>query len=203
MNSRLLVLIIALGTLVGSLWLMLPMLEADNSHSKKTIIGNDRPVGGDFSMQSPDGLKQLSDYQGKLVLLYFGYTYCPDICPTNLANLSVAYRGLTEQQQKQLQILFVSVDPERDTPARLQEYVNYFEANMVGLTHSPQVIAEVANRYGVVYAKVDDPNNGTNYAVDHSAFTYIVDQNGELQGQLPHATTPDQFIETINKYLQK
>ena len=147
-----------------------------------------------------DGEQKLSDFQGKLVLLYFGYTYCPDICPTNLANLSAAYRALPESKQQQVQILFVSVDPERDTPKRLQQYVNYFEADIVGLTHTPEIIAKVAHDYGVVYAKVDDPNNGTNYAVDHSAFTYVIDQQGRLQSQLPHATTPDQFVATINQY---
>ena len=70
------------------------------------------------------------------------------------------------------------------------------------MTNTPEIIAEVARRYGVVYAKVDDPNNGTNYAVDHSAFTYVVDLQGQLQEQLPHATAPQQFIETINKYLK-
>jgi len=165
------------------------------------LITNERPAGGDFTMNTIDGVKKLSDYQGKLVLLYFGYTYCPDICPTNLGNLSVAYQQLTDKQKANLQIIFVSVDPERDTPERLQQYVNYFESNMVGMTNTPEIIAEVARRYGVVYAKVDDPNNGTNYAVDHSAFTYVVDLQGNLQQQLPHATSPQQFIETINKYL--
>ena len=202
MSSRLLVIIIALGALVGSLWVMLPMLEADSNQTDKKIISNDKPAGGDFTMLSPNGKKQLSDYKGKLVLLYFGYTYCPDICPTNLGNLSVAYQQLSEKQKQNLQILFVSVDPERDTPQRLQEYVNYFESNMVGLTNTPAIISEVAHRYGVVYAKVDDPNNGTNYAVDHSAFTYVVDQQGQLQEQLPHATSAAQFIDTINKYLK-
>lgn len=202
MSSRLLFLIVAVGALVGSLWIMFPVFEQDTTHTNKKIISNYKPVGGNFSMMSPSGEKQLSDFEGKLVLLYFGYTYCPDICPTNLANLSVAYSQLNEQQKQNLQILFVSVDPERDTPERLQEYVNYFDSNMVGLTNTADRISEVANRYGVVYAKVDDPNNGTNYAVDHSAFTYVVDQQGQLKEQLPHATSPTQFVETINKYLK-
>lgn len=148
------------------------------------------------------GEQKLSDFKGKLVLLYFGYTYCPDICPTNLGNISVAYQQLSDYQKQNLQVIFVSVDPERDTPKRLQQYVNYFESNMVGLTNTPEIVAKVARNYGVVYAKVDDPNNGTNYAVDHSAFTYVVDQQGKLQIQLPHATTPDQFIATINQYIK-
>ena len=94
------------------------------------------------------------------------------------------------------------MDPERDTPARLQEYANYFDSNIVGLTSTAETIAKVSQQYGVVYAKVDDPNNGTNYAVDHSAFTYVVDLEGKLQNQLPHATTPDMFIKTIKQYIK-
>ena len=197
MNSRVLLFIFILVTIAGTLWVTQPLKEQPSN-----LITNERPPGGDFTMNTIDGVKKLSDYQGKLILLYFGYTYCPDICPTNLGNLSVAYQQLTDKQKANLQIIFVSVDPERDTPKRLQQYVNYFESNMVGMTNTPEIIAEVARRYGVVYAKVDDPNNGTNYAVDHSAFTYVVDLQGQLQEQLPHATAPQQFIETINKYLK-
>lgn len=196
MNSRILLFVFILVAIAGTLWVVQPLKE-----QPENLITSERPPGGDFTMNTIDGVKKLSDYQGKLVLLYFGYTYCPDICPTNLGNLSVAYQQLTDKQKANLQIIFVSVDPERDTPQRLQQYVNYFESNMVGMTNTPEIIAEVARRYGVVYAKVDDPNNGTNYAVDHSAFTYVVDLQGKLQEQLPHATAPQQFIETINKYL--
>ena len=198
MSTKTLVAILTLGILIGTLVLLQPFSDKSGN-----LILNERPTGGDFSMQSANGEKKLSDYKGKLVLIYFGYTYCPDICPTNLGNISVAYRQLSQAQKDQLQVLFISVDPERDTPERLQQYANYFEADMIGMTSHPEIISEVAKRYGVVYAKVDNPNNGTNYAVDHSAFTYVVDQQGKLQEQLPHATSPQQFIETINKYLKK
>lgn len=171
--------------------------------SEANLISNDRPMGGDFTLNSVNGPVNLSDFKGKLTLVYFGYTYCPDICPTNLGNLSVAYRGLTQQQKDNLQILFVSVDPERDTPERLKQYADYFESGIIGVTGSAQTVAEISQRYGVVYARVDDPNNGTNYAVDHSAFTYVVDQNGVLQEQLPHATSPENFIEVIQRYQNK
>ncbi len=197
MNSKILALIFVIGAILGTLWVIQP----ENTQTSK-IITSERPAGGDFTMNSVNGKVSLSDFEGKLVLLYFGYTYCPDICPTNLGNISVAYQQLSAEQKEKLQVIFVSVDPERDTPQRLQQYVGYFESNMIGLTGTPENIAEVARRYGVVYAKVDDPNNGTNYAVDHSAFTYVVDQQGKLQEQLPHATAPTQFIETINKYLK-
>lgn len=185
------------GVAVGGYYLF---NASSPQQSQATLITSEKPKGGDFTLNSVNGPVKLSDFKGKLTLVYFGYTYCPDICPTNLGNLSVAYRGLSQQQKDNLQILFVSVDPERDTPERLKQYSDYFEAGIIGLTGKPQTIAEISQRYGVVYARVDDPSNGTNYAVDHSAFTYVVDQNGVLQEQLPHATSPQNFIDVIKRY---
>ncbi|WP_321323971.1 SCO family protein [Thiomicrorhabdus sp.] len=198
MNTKVVLFIVALSIVLGTIWVAQPFKQPQNNHAK--IISDEKPKGGDFTLKGINGNIKLSDFKGKLVLLYFGYTFCPDICPTNLGNISVAYHQLTQKQKDGLQIIFVSVDPERDTPKRLQQYVNYFDANMIGLTSDPATIAKVAKKYGVVYAKVDDPNNGTNYAVDHSAFTYVVDPNGKLQKQLPHATSPDVFVKTVQEY---
>jgi len=199
MNSKVIIFILSLGAVLGTVWIVQPFATPNSTNQ---LITSEKPQGGDFTLTSANGETKLSDFKGKLVLLYFGYTYCPDICPTNLGNLSVAYHQLSPSQKEGLQIIFVSVDPERDTPARLQEYSNYFESNIVGLTGNAENIATIARNYGVVYAKVDDPNNGTNYAVDHSAFTYVVDPKGNWVKQLPHATTPDQFIKTITEYLK-
>ena len=199
MNSKVIIFIFVLGAILGTAWVVQPFSTQKNATQ---IITSDKPQGGNFSLTGIGGIKQLSDYKGKLVLLYFGYTYCPDICPTNLGNLSMAYQQLTDKEKADLQIIFISVDPARDTPARLQEYANYFDSNIVGLTSNAETIAKVSQQYGVVYAKVDDPNNGTNYAVDHSAFTYVVDLDGKLQNQLPHATTPNMFIKTIRQYIK-
>ncbi|GAB6069954.1 hypothetical protein JCM30760_10510 [Thiomicrorhabdus hydrogeniphila] len=198
MNTKVVLFIVALSIILGTIWVAQPFKQPQKNDAK--IISSDKPQGGDFALQGINGTTKLSDFKGKLVLLYFGYTYCPDICPTNLGNISMAYQQLTQKQKDNLQIIFVSVDPDRDTPKRLQQYVNYFDANMIGLTSDAATIAKVAKEYGVVYAKVDDPNNGSNYAVDHSAFTYVVDPNGKLQKQLPHATSPDMFVKTIQEY---
>ena len=195
--NRIAVIVILLGALIGSALLFYPQQQ---DTTKAQLINNDKPQGGDFTLINVEGEMKLSDFSDKLVLLYFGYTYCPDICPTNLGNLSVAYRHLTPEQKANTQIIFVSVDPERDTPKRLQDYASYFDADIIGLTGDAATLSEIASRYGVVYAKVDDPNNGSNYAVDHSAFTYVVAPGGQLMTQLPHATSPDQFIDVVKQY---
>ena len=134
-------------------------------------------------------------------MLYFGYTYCPDICPTDLGNLSMAYQRLTDTEKAQLQILFVTVDPKRDTTERMAEYTQYFNANMIGLTGSEQDIATVTQQYGAVYFKPQQKNR-ENYTVDHSAFIYIIDQNGVLQTQLPHGSSVEKIQQTIQTYLK-
>ena len=206
MNKKHFLAVVVFGVFIGIGTLLMPTNEPanqapNNGHKVGHLVDNGKPVGGDFTLTSVNGKQSLSDFKDKLVLIYFGYTYCPDICPTNLGNLSVAYRQFTPEEREQLQILFVSVDPERDTPERLKQYADYFEANIIGMTGTPENIAEISRRYGVVYAKVDDPNNGTNYAVDHSAFTYVIDQQGVWQTQLQHATTPDVFVQTVRQYL--
>jgi protein SCO1/2 len=162
---------------------------------------SEKPPGGDFTLQSVNGPHSLSDHRGKLVLLYFGYTFCPDICPTNLSSLSQAWQKLPAAQQEQVKILFVSVDPERDTLKRLQDYSDYFHSDITGLTGKPDKLAEIAQRYGVVYQSHQSGPDDQYYAVDHSAFTYVITPDGVLAEQLPHATTPQTIIQTVQKHL--
>lgn len=197
----------AIGALLlFSLFYLLNEPEKNPPPYSQTTL-SEKPAGGDFTLTSVNGKQSLTDFKGKLVLLYFGYTYCPDICPTDLGNLAMAYRGLNEHEKEQVQILFVTVDPERDTTSRMAEYTSYFDANMIGLTGSNREIATVAKQYGVVYMKAKNPLNSThainteNYTVDHSAFTYIIEPTGQLQTQLPHAMPPQQIQKTIRAYL--
>ena len=171
-----------------------------NQNQPETIKLAQKPKGGDFTLTSVNGPVSLHDFKGKLVLLYFGYTYCPDICPTNLSNLSIAYNRLPKPLQEQVQIIFVSVDPDRDPPKRLQQYSDFYHANILGLTGTRAEIDKVAKQYGVIY-KIHKEGNDQNYSVDHSAFTYVIDPEGHWVTQLPHASTPDQFIQIIQQQL--
>ncbi|MDR9498655.1 MAG: SCO family protein [Hydrogenovibrio sp.] len=176
-------------------------VTTDSERTAARSLISERPPGGDFTLATVDGERSLSDYEGKLVLLYFGYTFCPDICPTNLSSLSQAWQNLTPAQQEQVKILFVSVDPERDTLERLQNYSDYFHSDITGMTGTPQTLAEIAQRYGVVYQSHRSEEDDQYYAVDHSAFTYVIKPNGELAEQLPHATAPQTITQTVRKHL--
>ena len=201
LNKVFLLLMLAFGVFLAGSYALLYTLEPKSTHPSAQSVSMTAPPGGDFTLQSDEGTVSLSDFNGQVVLAYFGYTFCPDICPTNLGELSLAYRQLTPEQQQQVQILFISVDPERDTPARLRQYVDYFAADMLGLTADAITIAEVAQRYGAVYLKIDDGSE--NYAVDHSAFTYVIDRNGQLQTQLPHAAGTEFYYQTLLQYLER
>jgi protein SCO1/2 len=159
--------------------------------------------GGDFTLQSADGPVSLKDFRGKVVLVYFGYTYCPDICPTSLAATSEGLKQLTPEELARVAMIFVSVDRKRDTPARLKEYVNFFHPAIVGVTGTPDEIAGIAKRYGVFYAEQKVETAGGGYVVDHSADTYVIAADGRLVGKIAHATPPDQVVETIRKYLNQ
>lgn len=170
---------------------------------ERTLPQAEAPAGGDFTVQSAAGPVSLHDYRGKLVLLYFGYTFCPDICPTSLAATGEGLKRLTPQELDRVAMIFVSVDPRRDTPEHLKEYTAFFHPKIVGATATPEAIADIARRYGVFYAEQKVATAGEGYVIDHSSDTYVVDPAGRLVGRIPHATPPDQVVETIRKYLNQ
>ncbi len=160
------------------------------------------PAGGDFTLDGPKGPVALHNHAGKLVLLYFGYTYCPDICPTSLMVWQQALAALSPAEAARVQPIFVSVDPERDTIERLIDYTRFFHPSMLGLTGKPDRLKEIAGRYGAVFARVEGAL-ATGYVVDHSAMTYLVDARGQLVASLPHGASVDQLLAEIHKYLPK
>ncbi len=157
---------------------------------------SDQKRGGDFTLQSADGAVSLSDFQGKVVLLYFGYTWCPDICPTNLALMSAAFAEMDPELLKNVQGIFISVDPDRDSPERLKEYTSFFHDNILGITGSAEQIAELAGRYGVGYRLVKQ-DSATDYVVDHTSETYVINRQGEWADTLPHAAPAEDITKSI------
>ncbi|POZ63959.1 SCO family protein [Chromobacterium alticapitis] len=145
---------------------------------KGTAI-NDDSMGGSFALTDFHGQpRSLDAYKGKVVALFFGYTHCPDVCPTTMLEYASVMKQLGEDADK-VQVVFVSVDPERDTPKVLAGYVPYFDKRFVGLTGSPEQIEQVKKQYKVVAQKVPAPGGG--YSVDHSSGSYLLDQNGKLR----------------------
>lgn len=161
------------------------------------------PAASDFALQSAAGPVSLKDFRGKVVLIYFGYTYCPDVCPTSLAATAQGLALLTPEELAKVAMVFISVDPERDTPARLKEYAEFFHPGIVGVTGTPDKVAEVAKLYGVFYARQKVDTAGGGYVVDHSSDTYVVSPDGKLIGKLAHATAPDRVAAEIRKHLNQ
>lgn len=160
------------------------------------------PADRNFTLDGPKGPVSLSDFPGKLMLLYFGYTYCPDICPTNLAMWSQALVKLTPAELLKVQPIFISVDPERDTLERLAPYGLFFHPSILALSGKPEKLAEIAKRYGAVYSRYEDPKTGS-YAIDHTAVTYVLDPQGQVVEKLPHGASPDELLTAIRKHMPK
>jgi protein SCO1/2 len=174
---------------------------ADETSAHRALELAERPTGGNFRLHAADGPVELADLHGKVVLIYFGYTWCPDICPTNLGIMALALRGLTPDELEQVQALFVSVDPQRDTPERLRDYAAYFHPAILGVTGTESEIAEAAKRYGAAYRRAEQPDSAMGYIVDHSAYTYVVDPAGRLVATLDHATPSETLLSTIRQFL--
>ncbi|MBI3169476.1 MAG: SCO family protein [Chloroflexi bacterium] len=130
----------------------------------------------EIALRSADGAVRLGDFQGKLVLLYFGYTSCPDVCPTSLANIKLALADLTPEEAAQVQVIFVSVDPARDTPEALGRYVKMFQDDFIGATGTRQEIDWMVNAFGAKYI-IEAPDEKGDYSVSHSAYTMVLDRN--------------------------
>ena len=159
-------------------------------------------LGGDFVLQSADGPVSLADYRGKIVVLYFGYAFCPDICPTSLGLLSLAIGKLKPGELGKIQTFFISVDPERDTVEKLKIYVNAFHSNIIGITGTAAEIADVAKRYGVIYRKAVLSDSALGYSVDHSSRYYVIDANGEVEEFIEHGTSPDEIVATLRTVMK-
>jgi len=157
---------------------------------------------GNFELQSASGPVALSDYRGKVVVLYFGYAFCPDVCPTSLGILSLALNELSTVELSNVQPIFISVDPERDTVERLKTYAEAFHPSIIGITGSTLDIAEVAQHYGVLYMKVDMPESAMGYAVDHSSEYYVINRDGSLNQKISHGTDPKKVAEVLRQALK-
>lgn len=156
-------------------------------------------MGGDFTVQSAAGSVRLSDMRGKVVLLYFGYSHCPDVCPATLNVMAAAMRLLHQDEQEQVQGLFVSLDPYRDTPEKLQQYVQFFGAKIIGATATRAVLDGIAAQWRFSYHVPEHPKSAF-YVVSHPNFLYVVNRKGELAALLDEKNTPEDVVKEIRKW---
>lgn len=162
------------------------------------ITGAD--YGRDFELPDADGkVRTLADFRGKLVLLFFGYAQCPDVCPTALTRALEVRRAMGDDGQK-VQVVFITVDPERDTPAVLKEYMAAFDPGFIALRGSPEQTAAVAREFRAVYMKVP---TGSSYAVDHTAITYVFDTQGRLRLAVRHETGAEPMRADLQRLLAR
>jgi protein SCO1/2 len=157
--------------------------------------------GRDFQLVDHAGKpRTLADYRGKVVVLFFGYTQCPDVCPTTLAELAETMKRLGADADR-VQVLFVTVDPDRDTPAILAQYVPAFDPRFVGLYGDAAATERTAKEFKVLYQKQPGRTPGT-YTVDHSAGTYVFDPQGRLRVYVSYGQGPDVFAHDIRELLR-
>lgn len=195
------ILIVAVIVVVGFLGFLGLQWFGPKGEGDEAVSSGPVQIGGPFTLTDQDG-KTVSDkdFAGKLMLVYFGFTNCPDICPTGLQTIAIAMDELGAAGAK-VQPILITVDPERDTPPVMKEYVQAFHERLIGLTGTPEQIAAVARAYRVYYQKVQLKDSSLGYSVDHSGFIYLMDGQGRYLAHFRHDATPNQMADRIKSKL--
>ena len=157
----------------------------------------------DFTLDSPEGALSLKDLRGNVVLIFFGFTSCPDVCPISLSTISHAFSYLTDDELKRSRTLFISLDPERDTMERLKKYTGYFHPNIIGVTGTMEELVRVTDIYGVKFEKKETPDSALGYLIYHSAKIFIIGTQGELRKTFPHNIDAKLLVQQIRSLLKR
>ena len=171
------------------------------NHTENSAKNPFSHLGVPFTLTSASGKVRLSDFSGKLVILYFGFTSCPDICPASLARIAHGLKQLETEQREQIQTMMISVDPERDTATKLAEYVQFFAADFIGLTGEAQDIKRILTAYGSYARKVTLPESAMGYTMDHGSKIYLLDRQGKVIKMFDHNILPDKLAAEISLLL--
>jgi protein SCO1/2 len=174
--------------------------RAEAARLMQELMSGQHPIGAPFTLADPAGRRvSLGDFKGRLVLLYFGFASCPDVCPTDLAVIAHALRSLGPGAEE-VQPLFVTLDPQRDTPEVLREYAAAFHPRFVALTGTEDEIRRVATDFKVYYEKVALPGTNT-YTIEHTAYTFLLDRKGEFLILFPPGTPADRMLFMLREEL--
>ena len=160
-------------------------------------------LGGDFTLTSQAGPVSLSDLKGKVVVMYFGFLSCPEVCPNSMTVIRSALKRLGSDNLENTQALLVSIDPNRDTPQKLAEYAKYFHPNLKGITGTKQTIDTVTKQYGAYYNFTEIESASQDYGVEHSSRYYVIDQQGKLVTAMRHSTTSNELYTQIIEVQEK
>lgn len=160
------------------------------------LFNSTNALNGDSKNNTEDNRED-----NRIRVIYFGFTRCPDVCPTSLAMLSSALNEITDQQRAKLRPIFISLDPERDAANASHEYAQYFHANLEGLTGSLAVVTKLANHYGVVFKKTVLTDSTLKYTLDHNSYFYFIKPDGTLITKVPHTFSPEPLVTKINELL--
>jgi protein SCO1 len=200
MRARLIAFVIA-GFLIGAIAGAGVLLLATPQGGQPVQSSGAALIGGPFSLVGGDGKPVTDrDFRGRYMLIFFGFTHCPDICPAELQVVAQALEQLGDKAKKVVPI-FITLDPERDTPEAMANYVKSFGPNFVGLTGSPEAIAAAAKAYRVAYSKVENKESAGDYSVDHSALVYLMDPEGRYVTHFSYGLSTDQMAEKLGKSL--
>ncbi|MFN3745089.1 MAG: SCO family protein [Hyphomicrobiaceae bacterium] len=200
MNLRLAIVALA-ATLVGVV-VALAVLPGPREQVSRTLPSTGRAlVGGPFTLVDHTGKTVTEkDFRGRYLLIYFGFTHCPDVCPSALQVVAAALDKLGAKADQVVPI-FITVDPERDTPEQLASYVPSFHPRLVGLTGTQEQIAAAAKAYRVYAKKVEDPKSSAGFTYDHTSLIYLMDREGAYVAHFTHATSVDRIAERLAKVL--
>ena len=157
----------------------------------------------DFILSSPEGALSLKDLRGSVVLLFFGFTSCADVCPISLATISHAFSFLNDDELKLSKSLFISLDLERDSLEKLKKYTGYFHPNITGVTGTIKELGMVAKIFGVNFEKKNSPDSALGYVIYHSSKIFVIDPQGVLRKTIPHNTDSKLLSEQIRSLLVK
>ena len=158
-------------------------------------------VGGPFELVDGDGRKVTEqDFEGRHMLVYFGYTFCPDVCPTTLLNASAALDEIGPALSSKVRLVFISIDPERDTPEVVKEYAGHFHPGTAGLTGTPEQVAAAARAWRIYYRKAAPEEDGS-YLVDHSSILFLMDGDGRYVTHFGHEATAADMASALKRLL--
>ena len=192
--SVLIATVIAIVAVVG---LFLTTTDSKFGEKKRTFSD----LGGDFTLDSKKGPISLTDYRGKVVILYFGFLTCPEVCPNSMAVVKNALNKLTAEQLRSTRAILVSVDPRRDSLDDLAEFASFYHDNLVGVTGSQQQIKRITDQYGAYYDIEEIGSIAQDYGIEHSSRYYVIGPDGNLIAAMRHSTTPNELRAQIAQVL--